>query len=154
MPLVTFRWGVFWHGKYYELHHRKPQNHPLQELARNPFIGSSNLAHDWSLGWFWDQYTSRKLRPVRSTNKRLVVFCDQITTTGPLWGHKRVCRMMWRGSESFSSRIIDSWFYGACLWAKISNLWPFFHLLQYTVADVSICHLPCPTSSCIRVVPN
>jgi hypothetical protein len=45
-PLVTYRYGVFSHGKYCELHRRKPQNRTLQKLAGNPLIGSSNLAHD------------------------------------------------------------------------------------------------------------
>jgi hypothetical protein len=37
--------GVFLHGNYYEFHHRIPQNPPFQELAWNPLVGSSNLAH-------------------------------------------------------------------------------------------------------------
>jgi hypothetical protein len=60
-PLVTYKWGAFWHGKYYELHHIKAKapkptiSKTLEELAWNPLIDSSNLAHDWSLGRFWVQ---------------------------------------------------------------------------------------------------
>jgi hypothetical protein len=34
-PLVTYRWGVFWHWKYYKLHHKKSQNQPLQKYYKS-----------------------------------------------------------------------------------------------------------------------
>ena len=48
---MTYRWGVFWHEKYYELHHRKPPkpatSKALKELILILLIGSS----PWLIPW-------------------------------------------------------------------------------------------------------
>jgi hypothetical protein len=62
-----------------------------------------------------------------------------------------VCRMTWRRSESFVSRVSGSGLHSGCSLAQSSNLSTGFYPVFYALSDVYVGHPMCHVGSCILV---
>jgi hypothetical protein len=62
-----------------------------------------------------------------------------------------VCRMTWRRSESFVSRVSGSGLHSGCSLAQSSNLSTGFYPVFYALSDVYVGHPTCRVGSCILV---
>jgi hypothetical protein len=60
-----------------------------------------------------------------------------------------MCRMTWRRSESFVSRVSGSELHSGCSLAQSSNLSTGFHPVFYALSDVYVRHPRCHAGSCI-----